>query len=195
MAKSDYFLDYIESWATRLANRLYFQWRYAVSQNAWVTFLAAQAQDMEDAGQSLFSLPSIDDQEGANLDTIGDLIGQPRTVTDDATYRTYIKARIQANRSKGTAEELYEILRGLLGESIGLIYVGGGIKQFVIRVIGPITATQARAAVDFVGRGKEAGARGILEWQESATAALLILNSTTTAQCLNNGVLAGAKEA
>lgn len=195
MAKSDYFVDYVTDWASRLRARIYTQWRYSTTMNQWVDeIFGPQAQDLEDAGQSLFSIVSIDDSEGVNLDVLGRIIGQPRTVDSDVTYRTYLKARVLTNKSDGAPEAIYKVLRALLGDDIGLVYVGGGPKQFVIRVVSPITAEQARSAVDFLGDAKEAGARGILEWQESETDALFMFDGTA-AQGFDAGVLADAREA
>lgn len=161
-------VDYEANWSARLASLLYRQFRNKVTWNLWVVLLARQAQDVEDAIQSMFSLLDIDGSEGVQLDVIGRIIGQQRLGLDDVTYRLYLRARIVANRSTGTPEDMYDVFRALYGATIGLIYTPGLVKQFSLRVVGAITAAQALIGVDFLHDSKEAAARGILEWQQSA---------------------------
>jgi hypothetical protein len=163
-------IDMIESWYVRLRARVYQQFADAETWDLWVRMLSVQFDDLERATQSLFAVLDIDNSVGAQLDNIGRLIGQPRTVTDDATYRLFLKARIQANRSTGSAEDIYSVMRALLGETIGMVARTSPVKTIVLRVKGAITATLASYALDFFGNAKEAGARGLLEWQEAENA-------------------------
>lgn len=175
MAKSDYFVDYVDDWADRLRRRLYAQWFYSVSWNKWPTFLGQMSQDLEDAFQSLFSLPSIDNSEGVNLDVIGRIVGQPRTV-EDSIYRRFLKARIGVNRSDGTATALYRIFRGLFGEAVSLIIrtdqLGphspgiNGWKFFTLISNGPVDAVVGNAGVAFLRDAKETGAGANLGWAQ-----------------------------
>lgn len=160
-------IDYVSDWSERLRGRLYTQFRDAVTWNQWIDYvLAPQAQALEDAGQELFGLYDIDASEGAQLDLVGRLVGQPRAGLDDATYRLYLRARIIANRSSGGPEELYAVMRALFGQDIGLVVHTSYVKAFEMRVKGPITPAGAVAGRDFLGDAKEAGARGIIVWQE-----------------------------
>jgi hypothetical protein len=65
-----------------------------------------------------------------------------------------------------------------------------GVKAFVLRIIGVVTRVQALVAASFLTECKEAGARGLLEFQESADA-LLFTYDGTTAQGYDAGVYAG----
>ena len=49
--------------------------------------------------------------EGVQLDILGKIVGQPRLGLSDAAYRTAIKLRIRVNRSRGSSEDLIQILR------------------------------------------------------------------------------------
>lgn len=165
-------IDYIADWAARLRGLLYTQFRDAVTwQQLTDDVLGPQFQALEDAAQQLLSLFSIDDSEGVQLDILGRVVGQPRNSVSDALYRVYLRARILANRSTGTVEDLYRVLNALLG-AVGFSAWRGAVdvKTFIMTVVSPITATQALVALEFLRASKEAGAAGILKWQEYPTA-------------------------
>jgi hypothetical protein len=157
-------IDYIDNWYSRLKGRLYEQFKGLPKWDGLVRAIARQAQDWEDAAQAVLTTISIDDSAGTQLDNLGRLIGQPRVGLDDAAYRLYIKARIIANKSNGTAENIYRVFRALFSD-VRFRYVYGGTKSFVMRVLSVLTPDQVVAARDFLRDSKEAGARAILEWQ------------------------------
>lgn len=186
-------IDFISDWASRLRGRLYTQFRNKVTWEKWVTLLARQAQDLENAGQTLFSLLDIDNSEGVQLDTIGRIVGQERLGFDDVGYRLLLRARIISNKSTGTTEDLYKVFRALFGS--GMAYIPGIVKQFVLRITTVLTPLQAAIGVQFLGDAEEAGARGILEWQEfsndsmfyTANCAILTLGLATANVFLCDG--------
>lgn len=162
-------LDYIPDWAARLRSRLYTQFRSSTSWQAWCDVLGQQFDDLEAAGQTLFTLLDVEASEGVQLDVIGRLIGQPRNGVDDPTYRLYLSARVLANKSTGTVEDIFKIMRALYGQDEAQPrYEGGLVKQFAIRIGEVLTRTEALIGVEFLGDAKEAGARALLEWSESA---------------------------
>jgi hypothetical protein len=189
-------VDYVADWKGRLTSRLYMQFRNKVTWGLWIVLLARQFQDLEDSGQTLTSLLDIDALAGIQLDILGVIVGQPRIGVDDPTYRLYLRARAASNRSTGTPEDLYVVFRALLGVATGFIVTTCpiGVKAFTLRAKTPITRQQALVGVSFLHDAKEAGARGLFEWQESATA-LLFTYDGTTAQGYDAGVYAGASQA
>ncbi len=186
-------IDYISDWAARIRSRLYTQFRSKISWLAWADLIARQAQDLEDALQTLLSLPSIDDSEGVNLDVIGRIVGQQRVGTDDETYRSYLRARILTNRSDGDTEALYLVFRALYGETIGLVVLGSNFGQavFALRVKGVITRAQAVIGASFLRDAKSVGVRSVLEFQETESASLFTYDGTA-AQGYDAGAYAGA---
>lgn len=58
----------------------------------------------------------IDDAQGATLDIIGSVVGQPRYGMSDEDYRPWIKVAIYLNNSSGTAENVLTILSILFGK-------------------------------------------------------------------------------
>ncbi len=157
-------IDYIDDWAARLRTRLYTQFRDATTWQQWCDeVLGPQVQALEDAAQTMLSIIDVAASEGAQLDVIGRIVGQPRPGSDDETYRTYIAVRILANRSAGTPEEIYSIVSPIL--EVPLVYFNGGNKEFVIdATAGSVTPALAEIAMYFIRIAKEAGARAILHW-------------------------------
>jgi len=74
-----------------------------------------QIQELEDVNASLMTEPIIDSSSGDQLDVLGRIVGQPRDGRTDEIYRLWIKARIQLNRSSGTAEEILNLVRLITG--------------------------------------------------------------------------------
>lgn len=172
-------LDYVDDWAARLRARLYTQFRDATSWQKWCDeVLGPQAQDLEDAAQSLLTMCSIADSEGAQLDVIGRLIGQPRNGLNDTVYRICLAGRVLANKSDGTPEDLYAVFRALF--DLPLVYELGGSKEFAIKVNEAITGQEAAIGVEFLRDSKEVGARGILEWQESEDDSMFYTKQTVS---------------
>jgi hypothetical protein len=73
--------------------------------------LVQQVEDMLYAMQLALRLENA---EGVQLDLLGKLVGQPREAADDTQYRLRIAARIKANISTGTVEDLYAVFKILL---------------------------------------------------------------------------------
>lgn len=183
-------LDYVDDWAARLRSRLYTQFRGKATWIAWCDeVLGPQFQDLEDAGQTLLTMLDIEASEGVQLDVIGRIVGQPRNGVDDPTYRLYLSARVLANRSTGTVEDIFKVMRALFGQDEALPrYEPGWVKQFAIRLGAVLTRGEALIGVDFLGDAKEAGARAILEWQEyGATATFAFYNGPHLATGIDAG--------
>lgn len=68
-------------------------------------------EDIEALGDGLH----IDEASGHLLDMLGRIIGQPRAGLSDEDFRRWLKLRINLNRCHGTPEELFGILKLLLG--------------------------------------------------------------------------------
>lgn len=159
-------IDYEPDWIGRLRSRIYEQFKGLPIVDLWAVIIGTQAQDLEDAGQSLRTLMSIDDSEGVQLQRLANLVGQSIAGLDDATARLYIRARIRTNKSSGTPGDLYAIVRALLGLTAPTMVIHESSPESLEFIVStPITDAQALAAVSFLRDGKDAGARLIFEWQ------------------------------
>lgn len=191
-------IDYVVDWSARLRSRLYTQFRGKVTWGQWTDVLGSLSQDWEDAAQTLLTILDIDASSGFQLDAIGRMIGQSRVGADDPTYRLYLRARVLANRSTGTAEEIYGVMIALYGAAAKPLYLGGYVKQFAMRVQNAVlTRAQALIGVQFLGAAKEAAARGVLEWKESADSVVFTFDGTAAVPGLgfDVGYFAAAKQA
>lgn len=76
---------------------------------ALVRALAAGVQLLEDPAYDFITGWNVNLVSGDALDVFGVIVGEQRQGLDDATYRRFIQARIKANVSDGTRDELIEI--------------------------------------------------------------------------------------
>lgn len=81
--------------------------------NKVVEVMIGRVQEIESIASPLLTRRSINTAENAQLDIIGEIVGQPREGRGDAEYRTAIKTRIQLNTSSGEPETLISALRFL----------------------------------------------------------------------------------
>lgn len=58
----------------------------------------------------------VHEAKGYTLDVIGDIVDFPRQGLSDAEYRRWLQVAILLNNSKGTAEDVFNILQVLFGE-------------------------------------------------------------------------------
>lgn len=78
---------------------------------AWVCALLKQGQKVETDIIAFRTLTSIEDSEGAQLDKLGEILGEERESRSDPDYRRGLRTRVLVNRSSGRAEEMIEIAR------------------------------------------------------------------------------------
>src|SRR5262249_33776683 len=81
-----------------------------------IAILLTPNQHLENTWIDLFTKRTIDAAESAQLDILGDVVGQARGGLSDDVYRQYIRARIAANRSTGKREDLIKIARLILND-------------------------------------------------------------------------------
>jgi hypothetical protein len=98
-------IDHIQEGISRLIS----QYRSKPRLAAWIMVYLDQLQHIEDALHATVSAWDIDTATGWRLTVLGTLVGQQPFGDNDDVFRTYIKARIRANRSTGRLRELLEI--------------------------------------------------------------------------------------
>lgn len=99
----------------RAQSELLFVNRYRPRIVALVRSLASGVQLLEDPVFDFITGWRVDLVSGRALDVFGVIVGEPRAGLDDATYRRFIQARILANISKGTRDDLLEIWQLVMG--------------------------------------------------------------------------------
>lgn len=94
------------------------QWKGKPRFEALITAALGEINFAEVALHQVLTITSIDDSEGAQLDTIGKIFRQPRGQKDDTTYRLFLKGKIQALLSGGDVAGLYSVLEALYPSGI-----------------------------------------------------------------------------
>jgi hypothetical protein len=106
----------------RAKSRMLSQYRKLDQFVADLGVLVSEAQILEDALWAFFEQMDLDAAVGSWLDVIGRLLGEtrPAGLADD-NFRDFIRARIIANHSSGTPEELIAICAQVLNRPFGTI--------------------------------------------------------------------------
>lgn len=78
-----------------------------------------RVQELEDATWQVLLATDLDLAADAQLDGIGDIVGEARRGRSDVDYRAAIRVRIAINVSDGTAPEILTILEAFLGVAAG----------------------------------------------------------------------------
>jgi len=87
------------------------QWRDKPRIAAFARALGRAAQLLHDDLFDLLVSRDLDIGVGPVLDWFGAIVGEERGGLDDADYRRFIRARILANRSSGTTDEVIAVLQ------------------------------------------------------------------------------------
>lgn len=141
---------------------------------AFLRAYAGAAQQVEDDAWAVMTegLFDIAVCVGVQLGRIGAIIGQPRWGRDDAGYRNLLNARILANNSKGTPEDLISVVLKIFGgiiESVEYQRFGvatAGLSVNVTELIDPVAEVDAQL---FVVDSKPVGTNVLLLAQTVTT--------------------------
>jgi hypothetical protein len=136
---------------------------------AIVSALVSQVQEVEDALQQLATERGVDTAVGAQLAIVGAKVGEPDTGLDTEIYRRRIRARIAANRSSGTIEQLIQIGRLIVYDTAARMELERqNVAHLVYRVRDAAVASDvADVLIAFLRDAKLAGVRLLLETSES----------------------------
>lgn len=91
-------------------DRLMYQYADSALWRGWICAILEVFQGAEDDAEALRSqVLAIDAAEGAQLNIIGRIVGEPRGGRLDASYRLALRVRVLANKSNGRTEDLISI--------------------------------------------------------------------------------------
>lgn len=163
-------VDYVDHTAIALG-RLPEQFKALTNIQLVISALCtAGVQPIESCLRQLLTQRSLDTAVGAQLDSIGLVVGQSRDGHDDETYRRFLRATISAHRSKGTIEDLIRVIDLVIfDDAAHYAIVPQTIATVVIRVEDiAIAADLANVAFVFMARTAATGMRVMLEYGISA---------------------------
>jgi hypothetical protein len=116
-------------------------------------------QALENAAWEVIDARHVDTATGVHLDTLGAIVGQPRFTSDDDTYRNVIRAKIAANRSKGTTDSLIAVVRlaGDVSSPVQVTHVGPAVVR--ITLTETVDAAGLSALAFILPKARAAGVR------------------------------------
>jgi hypothetical protein len=152
--------------------------RLAALVTSWLT----QCQALENVLWDLLTLRMLDNPltAGAQLDVIGNVVGQQREGLADADYIQFLRARIKANSSDGRLETLIEILQLILGTSAVISARDYPPKSLVLEVDG-VTPNAWIIFNEFLRPAKAPGDNLMFIYSPSAATATITLTSSWSA--------------
>lgn len=114
---SDYKTDYRSEALDRLLSTL----KGDDTIDAWIASYVDRVQEFEDAAHPMLFQRDVDVAEGAQLDGLGVIVGEPRGGRDDTIYRIFLRCRIIVNNSRSRAKDLIDVVTARSGftESFG----------------------------------------------------------------------------
>lgn len=106
------------------------------------------------------------------LDAIGKLVGQPRDGATDSVYQQYLAARVLANRSGGTPEELIAVANAVLGLAAGHIWIRSQNDASLILEVrdSPVTTTSGQVLQQMVCAATDGGVRVFIVYSRETLA-------------------------
>lgn len=161
-------MEHILDHEERALARLLQQFRGKPRFEGLIAAHASRMQSCEDMLWDLLVCDSIDTATGAQLDDLGDLVGQLRGQLPDEQYRVFIRARVLVNLSSGTPDELLAIVQ--------MIMAAMGSNAFALREDFPATFVVVvderwtgtgvfpTAVAAILRAARAGGVRSILEW-------------------------------
>lgn len=111
-------LSKITDHAERAKARLLEQYRNQPKLVAFVGEMAGRVQDLEDAVYDLVAQTAVSTAVGIWLDRLGAIVGEERGAEGDVLYRRYILARVVANRSLATLEDIVKVIDAGMGFAV-----------------------------------------------------------------------------
>lgn len=161
-AEAEADLGHVEIGLSRLIER----WRADKNPNlaAILTSYLEEGQELENAIWFVIYGRMLDYAEGAQLDMLGRIVGQPRNGLSDDRYRVHVRARIRINRSIGTADDVIEVLR-LVDPGVTYHFQDVGFASFRLwSDVPPGDAATGHEIPDLVRQTRAAGVGALISF-------------------------------
>lgn len=182
-------ITHVTTHKEQMLARLMFAFRNRPNITALLTVIARRYQGIEDALFQLVSERGIDSGEGAQLDVIGRIIGQPREDSaDDAAYRLRLRARMRANQSSGTVPDILDVFATLL-EGYDDLLLQQYFPATILLTIEDVPIAEATAVLyaSFLEAAKLGGVRAFLVTSEVAAEDTFTFPASTLLTVGNDG--------
>lgn len=163
-------------------SRLIEQFQDKPDLEALIRSYLAQLQDVEDALFEIILERDLDNAVGLQLSTIADIVGQPRTTSDDDRFRTMVRARIAINLSDSTGEDIIRVANLLLVDGEAYELKEEPPAQLRVTVLDPLTSADADLMRDLLNLADAGGVRLLFQFNTSLASASdkLTLNDSSS---------------
>lgn len=131
-----------------------------------LSLFAGPIQDLEDQAWLILNGMILGNATGDQLDKLGAVVGESRGARSDTDYRTAIRLRIRANRSKGRAEDLIDVARLAAVNSVPYYaeFFPAAWEVLINNLPGGLQVAR------FLGIAKMAGTAGVLTYTDDTSA-------------------------
>lgn len=130
-----------------------------------VTVLTTALQELEEVFWDIRTKTDVENAIGEQQNVLGRVVGQDRLGFDDATYKLYLKARIQLNQSSGTIPEIIELFQLIcpVGTTVTLTQLFPKKLHLILGGVG-LTPTQVTLFAQFLEAATDAGVGWWFSW-------------------------------
>lgn len=118
--------------------RIVEQMRGKTDFGALLSLFTEQASSSQSSILGILNDTNIQLSDGAQLDGIGEIVGEERFARNDVVYRSAILSRIRINLSTGTTEDVISILKAILGPTFTIKIDEYFPASFIATVVEPI---------------------------------------------------------
>lgn len=183
-------LEHLTNIADTLVSRVISQYQSDPRFMAIMRGLGDEVQKAEDGLWGIVTQLDYTQAAGIWLDWIGRIIGEARGGADDTDYRRFIGARILANRSSGTIEDVLGVLRAALGVApgLGIKLIEWPLVAMTIQVPGAAAELGGQQGDTILTRvlqllrgGRSGGVKLTLRFQDDVDANIFVCGDSTGA--------------
>lgn len=177
-------LTEITDYIARARSRILTQYKEKPALVALISELADAVQALETALFDIVEQTAISTATGAWLDRIGNLVGEDRAGAGDVLFRRYIAARIAANTSEGTLEDIIAVVTAWYGSAFpDLLITDFGRSSFLVDLNDPdVLQSAVDRLVKLLRDTRAGGVNGQLLYQLQASSKIFRFSSDATLQ-------------
>lgn len=177
-------LTEITDFAARAKTKMLAQYRDKLKLAAFVGELAARAQELEAALFDVLEQTAVGTAIGIWLDRLGGVVGEERGGEGDTLFRQYVQARVKANRSEGTLEDVIAVITAWYGSAFPtLALTEPGRANLLVELPSvAVTAAQIARLVRLLRDTRSAGVGAQVLWQPQADSDTFTLSSSSSLQ-------------
>lgn len=177
-------LQEILDYAERAKARILSQYREKPKLVALVMTLAAAVQEIEAALFDVIDQTAVGTAVGSWLDQLGNIVGEERGGVGDVLYRRYINARIAANGSEGTLENIIDVIEAWYGSPFPDLRLAElGRMNIEVDMADPdVSAESVERLIKLLRDTRSAGVGIELFWQQDAGTKIFTFSSSSSVE-------------